>query len=105
MFANVQTSRRKAGSLQLDFGSQLQAPSVGFCGLGSGPNSADSAIDRRAGIPGDLDDAAQWREVVSGLMCRTACRQVVVNFAMTYMTGVVAAKLTPDHAEFLDVMG
>jgi len=24
---------------------------------------------------------------------------------MIYMTGVVAAKLTPDRAEFLDVMG
>jgi hypothetical protein len=38
-------------------------------------------------------------------MCRTACEQVAVNCRMTYMTGVVAAKLTPNGAYFLEVMG
>jgi hypothetical protein len=28
-----------------------------------------------------------------------------VNYGMTYMTVVAAAKLTPDRADFLDLMG
>lgn len=49
-------------------------------------------------MPSGLVDAAGKRGtgVESG---------AAVNCKMTYMTGVVAAKLTPDRAEFLDVTG